>query len=138
MRHALAAEPEPLNQYRVISAGVSAYEGDPASANAVRALAKVKLDISTHRSQSLRRKMLDEAMAVLCMTEQHRLLIRMNHPDSKTPVFLFRELMHGAAKVEIPDPFGQDLAAYETCRDSMVEAIPGIIAYLRKQAGLKS
>jgi hypothetical protein len=34
--------------------------------------------------------------------------------------------------MEIPDPYGLHLQAYEVSRDEMVEAIPSIIAYLSK------
>jgi protein-tyrosine-phosphatase len=53
LRHALAAEKPPLNAIEVRSAGMAAFPGDSASENAVRAMAKVGLDISAHRSTPL-------------------------------------------------------------------------------------
>ena len=40
--------------------------------------------------------------------------------------------MPPGASREIGDPFGGPLAEYEACRDELVEAIPSIIAHLRK------
>jgi protein-tyrosine-phosphatase len=34
--------------------------------------------------------------------------------------------------LEIPDPYGLHLPAYEASRDEMVAAIPSIVAYLSK------
>ena len=43
-----------------------------------------------------------------------------------------RDLIDGDVDREIPDPFGGPLPAYEASRDSMVEAIPSIVQFLRK------
>src|SRR3954467_6887892 len=69
LQHALAAQPEPLRSIKVISAGGAARTGEPVSENSVFALKKVGLDISNHCSQPLTQRILDEALAVLCMTE---------------------------------------------------------------------
>jgi len=36
-----------------------------------------------------------------------------------------------ASELEICDPYGGPLKAYETARDEMVEAIPSLIAFLK-------
>ena len=53
LQHALAVEDKPLNQIEIVSAGVAAGYGDPASANSVAALKKVKIDLDRHKSQPL-------------------------------------------------------------------------------------
>jgi len=53
LRHALAAEPEPLCSWKIDSAGVAARNGDPISDNSVVALRKAGIDIGSHRSQRL-------------------------------------------------------------------------------------
>ena len=53
LQHALAAEDAPLNQIEIVSAGVAAEYGDPASPNSVTALKKVKIDLDRHKSQPL-------------------------------------------------------------------------------------
>jgi protein-tyrosine-phosphatase len=45
---------------------------------------------------------------------------------------LFREFMGAKEDMEIPDPYGLHLPAYEASRDEMVAAIPSIISYLSK------
>jgi protein-tyrosine-phosphatase len=40
--------------------------------------------------------------------------------------------MGDKSSLEIPDPYGLHLSAYEASRDEMVAAIPSIMAYLQK------
>lgn len=133
LAHALAAEEEPLRSLRVVSAGVAACYGDPPSANSVAALRKVGVDLNDHRSQPVTRELLDSSLAVFCMTESHRAVLYYHFDPLPTPVYLMRGFMPQTEPCEIPDPYGMDLHAYETCRDSMVEAVPSILRFLREQ-----
>jgi protein-tyrosine-phosphatase len=72
LRHALAAQPEPLRSLKVISAGVASRSGEPVSANSVTAMKKVGVDLKGHVSQPVTQELLDKAILVLCMTESHR------------------------------------------------------------------
>lgn len=131
LQHALAAQPEPLRSLKVISAGVMARTGEPASENSVRALKKVGIDVSPHRSQPLTQHLLDEAFVVLCMTESHRAMIQLQADPLPEHVFLFREFIPGDANREIADPYGGPLQTYEAARDEMVESIPALVEHLK-------
>jgi protein-tyrosine-phosphatase len=131
LQHALAAQPEPLRSLRVISAGVAARTGESVSENSVLALKKVGIDISHHRSQPLTQQMLDEAFAVICMTESHRAMIQVQANPVPKNLFLFRQFMSGDGDVEIGDPYGGPLRVYEAARDEMVESIPSLVAHLK-------
>jgi protein-tyrosine-phosphatase len=131
LRHALAAEPEPLKSLRVTSAGVGGWSGMPATPHSVAALKKVGLDISQHKSRPLDPTILSRAVLILCMTDSHRRAIMMEFPEVKAPIRLIRELMPETAEREVPDPYGADLQTYEDTRDAIVEAIPSIVKYLR-------
>lgn len=131
-RHALAAEASPLRELVVESAGISALAGYPAAANADQAMRKVGLSLIDHRSSVLSQEMLDRAFVVFGMTESHRAAIEMQFERPPQRLFLMRELM-GPGDHDIPDPFGMNLAAYEASRDSMVEAVPSLLAYLRTE-----
>ena len=133
LRHALAAEPEPLRSLRVVSAGIAASRGHPATENSVAALKKVGLDLSGHASQPLTQALLDDAVAVFCMTEAHRAMIELNFDRVPQALHLFREFVGRDA--EIPDPYGGDFREYEACRDSMVEAVPSLVKTLRGIVG---
>ena len=58
LRHALAAEPEPLKSLRVTSAGVSAWGGTPITPLSAAVLKKVGLDMEKHMSRELTQSML--------------------------------------------------------------------------------
>ena len=132
LAHALSAQPEPLRSLKVISAGVAAHTGEPISENSVTALKKVGIDISDLHSQGLNQAMLDNALVVFGMTESHRAIIRSRARPAPENLYLFREFLPAPAAHEIGDPYGGPLRLYESCRDEMVEAIPGIIEHLKK------
>ena len=131
LQHALLAQPEPLRSLKVISAGVAARAGEPVSENSVIALKKVGIDISHNRSQALTQKMLDDAFAVICMTESHRAMIQVQADPVPKHLFLFREFVPGDVEREIGDPYGGPLRVYESARDEMVESIPTLVAHLK-------
>ena len=130
LRHALAAQPEPLRSLKVISAGVASRTGEPVSANSVTALRKVGVDLKGHSSQPVTQELLDGALLVLCMTESHRDMIEMTAEPVPARVHLFKEFTGAKHDLEIPDPYGLHLPAYEASRDEMVAAIPSILAHL--------
>lgn len=131
LRHALAAQPEPLRSVEVISAGVSAGAGEPVTDHSVTTMRKVGIDISGHVSRPLTQKLLDGALAVFVMTETHRAVLLATAQPPPHRLHLFREFL-GGADPEIADPYGGPLSVYETARDEMVEAVPSVVEYLRR------
>ncbi|WP_438479592.1 low molecular weight protein arginine phosphatase [Oleiharenicola lentus] len=132
LRHALSAQAEPLKSLQVISAGVAARDGDRVSENSVIALKKTGIDISASRSRGVTQEMLDGAVVVFGMTESHRAMIQARANPVPKHLYLFREFLPSSFEHEISDPYGGPLKLYESCRDEMVEAIPGIMDFLRK------
>ncbi|MFW5874433.1 MAG: low molecular weight protein arginine phosphatase [Verrucomicrobiota bacterium] len=133
LQHALDAEDGPVKDLRVLSAGVAAAYGDPASDNSVTALRKVGLDLSQHKSQPLSTDLIDEAFAIFGMTRAHLDILRSYYSDLPERVHLFREFMDDGSDPEIPDPYGQSYDAYKLCLDSMIEAIPSLLDYLKRE-----
>lgn len=138
LAHALAGLEEPLKSLRVASAGVAARSGDLVSANSVAAMKKVGIDISKHRARALTQEMLNEASAIFCMTESHRTIIELQAVPVPPELHLLRDFIPETATREIADPFGGPLKLYEASRDEMVEAIPSLIAFLRKRVAPSS
>ncbi len=133
LQHALTGQDAPLNEIEIVSAGVAADYGDPASANSVAALKKIKLDLSRHKSQPLTQDLIDRAFLILGMTQSHINVLNHYYTGLPERVHLFREFMSKNETPEIPDPYGQNYAAYATCFDSMVEAIPSLVTYLKNE-----
>lgn len=132
LQHALNAEGKPLSDLVVVSAGVAASYGEPASTNSVTALKKVKIDLSHHKSQPITSDLLDRAFAIFGMTKSHLDAIRHYYPQLPERVHLFREFIKNADD-QIPDPFGGNYEEYVECRDSMIEGIPSVVAYLKNE-----
>ena len=75
-------------------------------------------------------EMLGNALAVFCMTTSHLDLIELQFNPVPERLHLMREFILNTTEIEITDPYGADLRQYESCRDSMVEAIPSLIRYV--------
>ena len=133
LQHALAGQGTPLNQIEIVSAGVAAGYGEPASVNSVTALKKVKIDLDGHRSQPVTQDLIDRAFLILGMTQSHIDTLNYYHTDLPERVHLFREFMGKDDSPEIPDPYGQNYTAYAACFDSMAEAIPSLVSYLKNE-----
>ena len=131
LKHALAAQPEPLRSLEIISAGVGGRDGDLVSANSVAALKKVGLDIAGQRSRAINEELVRGAVAVLGMTESHRAMLQFAMTPVPRNIYLFREFMPQRGHKEIGDPFGGPLKLYEATRDEMVEAIPSLVEFLK-------
>jgi len=128
--HAIGIEKSPINQLKAISAGISAYEGDPASPNAVKALKDCGLNLNGHRSRSLTQEIINSSLVIFCMTDIHKKTILNEFDTNAHPIYLMREFLPVTAK-NIPDPFGQNLEVYKNCRDNIVETIPSIINFIK-------
>ena len=132
LRHALAAEGERLRSIPVISAGVSARGGEPATDHSVAALRKVGIDISGHVSRPLTQELISGALVVICMTDSHRAMVRLMADPEPEHLILFREFLKDGER-EIADPYGCPLAVYEASRDEMVEAVPSLVHFIKTQ-----
>ena len=132
MRHALAAQEDPLKSLIVSSAGVSTFDSQPAARNAVTALSKVGIDISNHRSQPLTQDLLDRALVFFAMTDTHLAMLSFQSDSPNLQAYLMRQFLDDDATDQIPDPFGMSLPHYEACRDSMVEAIPSLLKVVER------
>ena len=134
LRHALAGESYPYNQIAVHSAGIAAGDGYPVSSNSLVALQKVGINLRDHLSK---RVTMDDLLAsdyVFAMTHGHLDSLRnLLGGRMEESLFLMREFLKDTYEVEIPDPYGMGLSHYENARDSMVEAIPGIVRFLKSE-----
>lgn len=128
--HAIKAEKPPLNQLKAISTGISAYEGDPASPNAVKVMRDCGLSLNGHRSKLLTQEIIDASLAIFCMSQIHKTIIEQCFDIDECPIYLMREFLPENSK-DILDPFGQGIEVYKNCRDNIVEAIPSIIDFLK-------
>ncbi|ABZ83487.1 low molecular weight protein-tyrosine-phosphatase [Heliomicrobium modesticaldum Ice1] len=108
---ALLAEMGQAAQIRVLSAGISAWPGAPASVHARKVMADRGLNLDGHAAASLTPSMIREADLVLTMTGSHRDRVVQMAPEQAAKVFTLKEYAGGAG--DIADPFGMDEQAYQ-------------------------
>ena len=132
LQRALTAEGAPLNSLTVESAGIAASCGLSASKNSIIAIERFGIDLTQHRSQPVTQALIDRTFLILGMTDSHLDLLKHYNLSLPTRMHLFREFIGVREDMQIPDPYGENLAAYRACLDSMIEAIPSLMNYLRK------
>lgn len=118
------------------SAGVAAWGGSPATAEAIEAMREIGIDISLHRSQRVTVEMMAAAAVVLAMTEGHRREIVRRFPDAKGKVFLVHSFGLGEAQ-DVEDPVGLPMEAYQHTRDELVQALGSFLLYLAERGELQ-
>jgi protein-tyrosine phosphatase len=132
LKHALSVEAAPLNQLEILSAGVAAGNGFPASSDSVAAMKNVGIDLNDHLTTQASNEVLGKADLIFGMTQSHLDTVRYYLGDSANErIFLMRDFIPDSQDREIPDPFGGSFTDYEATRDSMVEAIPSLVAFLK-------
>ena len=109
----------------VESAGISAGQGQPASRDAVDAVASDGLNLRKFRSQSLSEKLLSEATHVFVMTQDHARLIDLFYPEFVHKVKLLRFEEKGMP--DVPDPIGQGRSVYNECKRTIQKALPSVL-----------
>src|SRR4051812_130370 len=118
--------------YRVLSAGVGAVDGQPASDHAVRALREIGIDISLHRSRHLTSDVVAQADYIFGMTHSHVDAIMILYPQAAEKTFLLREFDETLDTYEndICDPIGGSLDTYRACRDQIEQGIVSMMKFI--------
>jgi protein-tyrosine-phosphatase len=132
LRATLAKRGQGLEKLKVASFGLAAEDGQPVSANSVKAMQRIGLDVSSHLSQLLTQADVDRSIVIFGMTESHLAALHSRFDVLPEFVLLLRDVLPTEVPRDIPDPFGGGYRDYEECRDSMVEAMPAMVEFLRQ------
>ena len=132
LRATLVKRGQGLEKLKVASFGLAAEGGQPPSANSVKAMQRIGLDVSGHRSRLLTQADVDRSAVIFGMTESHLAALHSRFDVLPAFVLLLRDVLPTDVPRDIPDPFGGGYRDYEECRDSMVEAIPAMVEFLRQ------
>src|SRR6266478_8541371 len=116
--------------YRVLSAGLGAMEGQPPSPYAVQAVRELGIDISGLRSRMLTPELVQQADFIFAMTHSHVDTVILLYPQASEKTFLLREFDETLDFFEkdISDPIGGSYEVYLNCRDQIEQ---GIVSVLR-------
>lgn len=96
-------------QMEVVSCGIGARNGAPATMEAVLVMKNREVDITNHRSRSCTREDVLTADLILAMGYEHQAFIQGILPSAKEKIRM----------LDIPDPIGRDLPVYEQVMESI-------------------
>ncbi len=100
----------------VSSAGIYAFEGDPASLEAIEVMQEeFDTNLRSHRARVLDEKDIREAYLILTMTGHHREMILELYPEAADKVYTLKGFAQEGKDGDIPDPYGQDFDTYKEC-----------------------
>jgi glycine hydroxymethyltransferase len=129
LRHALKGD----GNYRVLSAGLGALDGQPATDTAVEVMAEIGIDLSHHVSQALRVPLVEQADFIFTMTRQQQDAIQTIYPMAAEKTFLLREFENSEViGKDIADPIGQPAEIYRRTRDQIRGALPSLLEFVRQ------
>src|SRR5258708_38221293 len=120
--------------YRAMSAGLGAMEGQPASAFAVQAVRELGIDISNHRSRSLTPELVQQADYIFGMTHSHLDTVILLYPQAAEETFLLREFAETLYFFEkdISGPIGGSYEVYLNCRDQIEQGIVSVLRFIEQ------
>ncbi|MDB6037907.1 MAG: Serine hydroxymethyltransferase, partial [Verrucomicrobiales bacterium] len=129
-RHAVKGR----GDYRVMSAGVGAIDGQPPSSHGVRALKELQIDISRQRSRMLTAELVQQADFIFGMTHGHVDAINLLYPQAAEKTFLLREFDEtlDIYEKDIPDPIGGSYDVYLSARDQIEQGIVSMLKFIEQ------
>ncbi|MCL1853391.1 MAG: low molecular weight protein arginine phosphatase [Peptococcaceae bacterium] len=119
-------------KYAVLSAGIDACGGEPASPQAIQVMQKRGIDLSGHKSRRLTLPMLAEADVVVTMTTGQQELVLRLAPEFRGKVFLLGQLAGAGDAANVADPWGGCVTSYEEC----AAEIEGFVDKMRARFGI--
>jgi protein-tyrosine-phosphatase len=120
--------------YEVLSAGLGAMPGAPASRHSLELAKKRGLDLSRHSSRPLSRDLVTRATHIFGMSRGHLLGIEDDYPEAADKAYLVSEfcaddVLRGR---DLADPFGMNRRAYEELLAQLDQMLPSVLAYIEQ------
>ncbi|HEX2947522.1 MAG TPA: low molecular weight protein arginine phosphatase [Clostridia bacterium] len=118
--------------FKAASAGLSAFEGESASTNAVLAMRDHPgCDLTSHRAHQLDKTDMENACLILTMSVNHKQYIDSLFHGMYRNVYALKEYVYGRYE-DVKDPFGGSLQVYRQCAAEISEAIGLLFEKLKK------
>jgi glycine hydroxymethyltransferase len=120
--------------YRVLSAGLGAMEGQTPSHYAVQAVRELGIDISSQRSKMVTPELVRQADFIFGMTHSHIDTVCMLYPQAAEKTFLLREFDEtlDVFEKDISDPIGGSYDVYVDCRDQIEQGLPSLLRFIEQ------
>ena len=118
------------DRVEVSSSGTHALHGHQAQENAVEVMARLGVDISHHRGRQLTREIGKSADLILTMEASHIDFIKHMLAWRRVKPRLITEFDHQSPTIDVQDPYGEPLPAYQDCLRTLRPCIKGVILWL--------
>lgn len=122
-----------VEEYEILSAGLSTMDGLSASPEAVTTMADAGIDLTYHKSRQLDADLILNADYIFTMTGAQRDYLRDKFSD-KAPVIHTINEFTGEDDKDITDPLGKGLEAYQECATQLKDILPRVINKLQDPA----
>jgi len=129
-RHAVKGRGE----FRIVSAGIGAVDGEPPTHHSVTAMREIGIDICGQRSRALTAELVRSADLILGMTHSHTDTVALLYPTAAEKTFLLREFDETLEPYEkdISDPIGSPYHIYAECRDQIEQGIVTLLKFMEQ------
>ena len=129
-RHAVQGRGE----FRILSAGLGAVDGQAPTNHSVQAMKEVGIDISWQRSRALTAELVRSADLILGMTHSHTETVALLYPKAAEKTFLLREFDETLEDYEkdISDPIGSSYHVYFDCREQIEQGIVTLLKFMEQ------
>jgi len=126
--------------FRVLSAGLGAADGQAPTPHSVDAMSELGIDISRQRSRAMTADLVRQADLILCMTHSHVDTVLLLYPQVADKTFLLREFDATLDPYEkdISDPIGGSYDVYVYCRDQIEQGIASVLKYMEQHEMLSN
>ena len=120
------------DDFTVASAGVSAMPGQAASDHTAQILHDKGIDCSNFHSQPISRELVRQATHIFSMTGGHQNELERSFPEAESKSYLVCDFceINGMIGIDIPDPIGMGMNAYQTTCRVLDLALPTLLAYI--------
>jgi len=120
--------------YEVMSAGLGAVPGAPASRHSVDLARQRGLDLSRHSSRPLTGDLIERSTHIFAMSSSHLYGIEDDFPHASDKAYLVTEFcaddrLRGR---DLADPFGMHRGAYEELLSQLEKILPSVLAYIEQ------
>lgn len=123
-------EEEGIEDLNIASAGIFAFENQPASENAIAVTEPRGMDLRSHKARRMTKKHIEEYDLILTMTESHREAILGLTSDGRKVHTLNGYVGRSG---EIIDPFGHSVEIYEQTILDMIKSLEMLLEKIRQK-----
>jgi protein-tyrosine phosphatase len=109
------------------SAGLFATDGAPASEGAIQVLKERNMDLSAHRARLLSPSMIEDADAIIALTQAHKDLILQSSAQADKKIYTLHQFNPGRPDQDVMDPYGGQIDTYRQTRDEIESALSDLI-----------